>query len=307
MSLRRAALILLIAATALLPSCGKKLPPRWVEPVPATPPYELSALYRSDSVRIAWRHAGGARFMVQRSLDGASFTDIEVTREMAFIDLAGGPKYHYRVAAINPGASMSEAAFTDSIAPPGEIALVKPDALRAEVRGDQVALSWSYAGSAKFNVYEGDATSFVRIAGPMAKEVRSLSLPADPSRSVRYTVRAVTGDGISAEGPASDTVEVGLAQYVPAKVGNVQAATSGEGVVLVIWDASPESWVTSYNIYRAVGSGRHELVGSSRTPAFTDTPPAAAKLSYKVRAKGPLSEGPDSDAADVKSSPSVVK
>lgn len=305
MSLQRAALILLIVATSLLPSCGKKLPPRWVEPVPATPPYELTALYRADSVRLAWKHAGGARFIVQRSADGAAFTDIDVTREMAYTDLAGGPRYAYRVAALNPGASMEAAAFSAIIAPGGALKLVRPEALRAEVKGESVQLIWTYSGSAKFNVYEGDASSFKRIAGPIAE--KSLSLPADPARAALYTVRAVSGDGIVAEGPSSDALEVGPRQYVPAKVRNVQAATSGGGKVLVIWDASPESWVTLYRVYRAVGAGKYELVGSSKTPAFTDTPPKGAKFAYKVRAVGPEAEGPDSGVADVKPAPDVVK
>jgi hypothetical protein len=70
--------------------------------------------------------------------------------------------------------------------------------------------------------------------------------------------------------------------------------------VLLFWDENPEVWTRGYRVYRSpLENGDFLPVGTSETPAFEDTDNISGNLFYRIRALGPVNEGPSSETIAV--------
>ena len=91
-----------------------------------------------------------------------------------------------------------------------------------------------------------------------------------PEEEVVYSLRAVMekiNGAVLIEGPAGAEIKIGPEDYVPEELRGLEAVAAKDKVLLY-WDASPETWVRGYKIFRSsVGDGGGEflLLGKSRT------------------------------------------
>lgn len=304
----------LLALAALVFSCGKKGPPRWVTPEPPPPPTALTAVAREDAVVLRWFYpAGEARapggFSVLRSADG-EFDEIARTRDVFYIDREAGTatRLRYAVAALGGGKMKSELSEPVAVeVPAGLEGLARPGNPAFNILRDRVEISWKGPRESRdsryYNVYRregaGEYPLWPLNVAPLDKEGYSDSLFLDGSRCYAVRVARPAPSGrVVAEGPPSGETCIGPEDYVPSVVSGLEAAVS-EGKVLLYWRESQEPWARGYRIYRAEGDGKFAPTGESRTPAFTDRKAPRGRLRYRVSAMGLVSESKPSKPVDV--------
>lgn len=304
-----------LAFAALVFSCGKKGPPRWMPPEPPPPPTALSAVAREDAVILKWFYpAGEARapggFSVLRSEDG-EFMEIGRTRDAFYVDREAGPARRrlYAVAALGPKEKLNSEP-SEQVAverPEGPDGLVRPGKPAFGILRDRVEISWKgpreNRKSRYYNIYRREGAGQYPLwplnVALLEKEGFLDSLYLDGVRC--YAVRAARpgpSERVTEEGPLSEETCIGPGDYVPTVPAALEAAVS-DGKVLLYWRESPEPWTRGYRIYRAEGDGEFARAGESRTPAFTDGKAPRGMLRYRVSALGPVSESAPSRPVDV--------
>jgi hypothetical protein len=299
---RRALLLFLVLALVLPAACGRKKPPRWVEPQAPPPPANLTALHREESTLLRWEYPGSSgleEFVVERARESGHWKEIAVTKDRFYEDRARTPgACLYRVAARGKNGLLSPYAGPVTVGPAP--VLQPPADFGFQILDDAVLFSWSYAGEARgFRLYESGTSGAYRLP-PLLEVSRgesSVKVPPRTEEPVFYVLRAFVRSGaVLYEGAPSSEVAVRPEDYVPVPPKGVEAVGTETGV-LVYWKESPESWVSGYSVYRALPGKPFFRVGATRTPAFRDESSPPRGTLYEVRALGPVVPGPPSGAA----------
>jgi fibronectin type 3 domain-containing protein len=289
--------------------CGRKAPPRWVEPSQPLPPQNLNAIARPDSVTLFWQlspKVDGVTvkgYAVYRALDDGQFEEIGFVNGSSYEDKAieQDAGYVYKVIArpVEDGPESEPVSINASVL----AGLDPPQNLNASIDAEGVVLTWDIdenaSGYRVFKSYEaGDAPGAQVDSGLVTSGV--FRAKAEPEQSVYYHLSAVRDDGaVVTESATSAQVEISPSMFVPAAPESV-AAVYSEQKVLVFWDVSPEKWVSGYRVFRAVGDkGSFEPIGDSMTLAFPDNDPPVGKLRYRVSALVSGQEGTPSAEAPV--------
>lgn len=298
-------LLCFVVLSSLVVSCGKKAPPRWVEPVPPPAPTALSAVIREDAVVLGWDYPeGGAEgFTILRAASGAEFQEIAVLKEQAYIDrdFLAGVSYTYSVEAVGRRGMKSGSSNLVEASPPSDVA--PPSGLSFSIRESVLDLSWERPpGDGMFNIYKSagqeaypiEPVNSEPIAGASFRDILS------PEATVYYSVRVVEQGASGAVTRESAPLEIRVRpeDYVPSAPAGLGAAVA-EGKAMLYWDENPETWVRGYRVYRAAGGGEFVTIGESRTPAFKDPEPLEGTMRYRVGALGPVSESSLSGAIAV--------
>jgi len=304
-----------LALAALVFSCGKKGPPRWMPPEPPPPPPALSAVSREDAVILKWFYPAGEAsapggFSILRSMDG-EFGEIARTRDFFYEDRGAGPAKGraYSVVALGPGGKLkSDPSEPVSVErPEGPEELVQPGKPAFSILGDRVDISWKghreNLENRYYNIYRREESGKYPLwplnVALLEKEVFSDSLYFEGVRCyAAREARPAPSGRVVAEGPPSGETCIGPGDYVPSVPAALEAAVS-DGKVLLYWRESPEPWARGYRVYRAEGDGKFATAGESRTPAFTDGKAPRGRLRYRVSAVGPVAESAPSKPVDV--------
>jgi predicted small lipoprotein YifL len=297
--------ISLLVLLVVIASCGKKGPPKWVEPEKPAAPTALTVLqrYHPRQAVLGWEHEGSVeKFDVMRAGDG-EFERIASVKERRYIDsgLGEGLTYRYRVVALSDRGIESDATGPVELTPvPGT---QKPIDLSASIGHDAVALGWRYPHLRKtprFNVYRREEGSQYPMAPVNALPVERTEFRdgTNAETVVYYSVRAFFPGDVATEGPTSDEVRVAPGDYVPSRPVGVDFAVM-ENRVLVFWKENPEAWVRGYGVYRAGGDGGFRRIGVTTTPAYEDRDLSMGKMYYRIKALGPVGESPYSDTVGV--------
>lgn len=299
---------LLLAATLLLPSCGKKGDPTLKSYEKPAPPSHLSAIHRESEIIIFWefprdREQAIQGFWLMKSTGGADFKKIVIpdnsVRSFTDSDFEPGTKYRYKIVSLNLKGIASNDSYIIEVHP--VTVPPSPDNLRFRIMEDSVLLEWHGAGEGTlFNIYRSSIKGTYglqplndkSITGNIFKDYINLRNP------VYYVIRGIRGGHERNEGPPSEEIMIHPADIVPAAPSGLRAVVSGEQVFLV-WDEVPGIWVTGYRVYREAGTDGYRLIGETATPAFTDREPPVIKRAYRVTALGPVSEGPPAEIRDV--------
>jgi hypothetical protein len=288
----------------MLASCGLKGPPRLpVYELPHVPEnIKIIQRYHPRQVIINWAYPEELRdslerFVVMRS-DGAGTSREIVVKGTAFTDshLDENKVYTYSVSAVSIDGVHSDVSEPVEVGP--VTGLSGPRGLAFDIGKDTVTISWKYPESnVMYNIYT-DATLAPTNRRPVSEPF--MDVTPFPSMTVSYTVRVVVKEtNILTEGPPSEEIVISPEDYVPSSPSGLGYAIT-DSKVLLFWDENPEVWTRGYRVYRSpLENGDFLPVGTSETPAFEDTDNISGKLFYRIRALGPVNEGPSSETIAV--------
>lgn len=294
--MRSAIWMLMLCAVISMVACGKKAPPRILEPVRPGIPANLTAVVRPTETTIAWDRRGKAvKYEVMRRCANEPDT-VMITNTTRVEDRASTVACSYTVISVSSEGVPSERSKAIELQPMP--AMAAPDALSVTITNEGAHIAWK-SGESQFAVYraEGEAAFGPE---PLAK-VKGGSFDDKPMPGdVRYAVRGARygfiNDTVRYEGPQSAELKVALSAYVPSKLVGLKVFRKDADIV-VLWNESPERWVTGYEIMREA-SGQSTVI-RARVAALTDTSSPQGEVSYRVRAIGPGGEGPVSDTVRV--------
>ena len=147
-----------------------------------------------------------------------------------------------------------------------------PESVRAEPTAQGVRLTWQ-GPSGEFRVFRrtGDEANFTRLAVVTANEW--LDAGTEFGKPYRYLVQRTVKLDATREAESEPSAEVTIVPrdtFPPAVPASVRASGGVESIELS-WDASPDSDLAGYRIYRAVGKGGLEkLAEAGPIPAYSD-------------------------------------
>lgn len=287
----------------LLSSCGMKGPPRLpLYEIPHAPQnIEVNQRSHPREVILKWDYPEAQMdsiegFVVVRLNGGGADREV-IVNGTSFTDskLDENRIYTYSISAISLRGIHGDSSIPLVVNPVS--GLTKPLDLTFDIGWDKINLNWKYPEhSARFNVYKDGAP--VPITREPVHEM-SLQIAPTPDTTASYIVRAVKDTNILTEGPPSDEIVIGPEDYIPSSPLGLGFAVT-DRKVLLFWDENPEIWIWGYRVYRSfTQEGEFLPVGTSETPAFEDTDYASGKRFYKIRAFGPVKEGPSSETISV--------
>jgi predicted small lipoprotein YifL len=285
---------LMVLLSFVLLACGTKGPPSLEKLTEPPAPQDLRAVQRADTVLLTWNY-GKTRvkeFIVEEKVDGGEWEKISTQTDRKYSSfVVYDVTYTFRVRArsvygvLGPGAEIT----IPVIEPPAP-----PEDLSVNIGPESLTLSWDYPQGFTFNVYKTNAEIEQLTMEPI-KGMR-LDLPPEPDKEVTYEVRALKGGPFMYEGEGA-RITVSPKDFVPVKAATPEAVLTETGVRL-FWKPNPEAWVGAYVIYRESG-GEYKKIAESAIPSYFD--PDLTATAYRVSAKGPVSEGPLSEPAVIKS------
>ncbi|MFB7836884.1 discoidin domain-containing protein [Streptomyces sp. NPDC056056] len=266
--------------------------PQWIQA-------DLGSSVRVDRVVLRLPDGWGARsqtLKIQGSANGTAFTDLTAAQAYTF-DAAGGraatitfdatTTRYVRVLvtanSVQPAAQLSELevygpATGDTQAPsaPANLALTQPAT-------DQIRLTWNAAtddtGVTGYDVY-ANGTLLTSVAG----NVTTFTDTRPANQTVTYRVRAkdAAGNQSADSNAVTRTGDTGDTQ-APTAPANLAFTEPAAGQVKLTWNASTDNTgVTGYDVY-ANNVLRGSVAGNVTT--YTDSQPASATVTYRVRAK----------------------
>ncbi|MFH9727645.1 discoidin domain-containing protein [Streptomyces sp. NPDC017254] len=266
--------------------------PQWIQA-------DLGASVRVDRVVLRLPDGWGARsqtLKIQGSTNGTTFTDLTASQAYTF-DAAGGraatvtfdatTTRYVRVLvtanSVQPAAQLSELEVYgpqtgDTQAPtaPGTLALTQPAT-------DQIRLTWNAAtdntGVTGYDIYANGA-----LLTSVAGNVTTFTDTRPANQTVTYRVRAkdAAGNQSADSNAVTRTGETGDTQ-APTAPANLALTEPAAGQIKLTWNASSDNTgVTGYDVY-ANNVLRGSVAGNVTT--YTDSQPASATVTYRVRAK----------------------
>lgn len=292
--------LLVLLASVLIFSCGRKGPPTLKAYEKPESPSGLTAVHRERRIILSWSYPGKLRtsikgFQVLRS-EGEGF------ERRAFVDSDQGSfadeefildvSYRYQVLAENLKGVLSAGSEVITIVP--KQLSPPPDDIRFAVKSDGVDISWKGSGEdVCYNIYKspekgkyGDIS--LNKEPVCAATFRDGSL--SPEQAVYYTIRSLHNTPLKDEGFPSSEVVVKPADFIPSPPSEPVTAKLDDKIYLM-WKESPESWVRGYRIYRKrEGEEAFTPVGVVKVPAFTDKELGGKKMWYMIKALGPSTE-----------------
>ncbi|MDN5852026.1 MAG: hypothetical protein L0K86_04115, partial [Actinomycetia bacterium] len=200
-------------------------------------------------------------------------------------DVANGSTYHYRVVAVDGNDNSSEASEIASITIGDQQDPAAPTGLTATGGDRSVALTWTASGSDDVNGYRiyRSTTPTVDISpANLVTGVDEVTTYDDNSveNDTTYYYAVVAVDQAGNESPSSVIASATPTDTTAPSAPTGLAATGGDGIVELTWDANGEPDISGYRVYRgdsadvATGPGATPITGTSLlpTPAYTDTP-----------------------------------
>ncbi|UYM04017.1 choice-of-anchor D domain-containing protein [Solicola gregarius] len=189
--------------------------------------------------------------------------------------------YYYRVVAVDGNGNRSEPSEIASITVGDQEAPLAPTELAATAGDGQVDLEWAASASddvAGYRIYRA-TTPTVDIAP--ANLIDGLGNVAeysdqDVENDTTYYYAVVTVDQAGNASPSSEIASATPTDTTAPGAPAGLAATGGDGLVELAWDASADSDVTGYRVYR--GDTADVATGVGATPISGDTP--LATLAY---------------------------
>lgn len=295
----------LLCFALVIVGCGKKGPPRLIEPKKPGAPANVTAIRRAGEVTLRWDRRGSAKEYQISRLDQTGELKTETSIEPLFIDLSGSDRHSYVYTVV----AFSEDGVPSELSAPVELDALPvfsaPQGLRAEITNEGVRFTWGYLAGLpiRFNVFRATGDYPYTLTPANAGHIGTTSYDDTPTldAAVRYVVRPVRYSERSVvryEGPMSNEVIVSPSNYVPSRVTGLKAFPKGKDIV-VMWNENPEKWIRTYEILRVGIEGDFSVVGSAQIPAFTDTTWIGGEVLYKVQAVGPGGAGPLSDPVRV--------
>jgi fibronectin type 3 domain-containing protein len=287
--------VLFLLLILLVPACGKKAPPRWVEPQTPPAPLNLSVVSRQGVNLLGWDFPAQAydslgTFILYRSSNGEPFKLIGKAANNTYSDqdIEQDTNYTYKITAREQvrgteGPASSLLKVIQGAPKPA------PADLKYIIGSQRVSLSWTAESGKLYALYR----KLGRAPWELAMELDLPPYEDDPvtETTVSYLMRELkVTHGVRYEGVPSDVVKVAPSDYVPSAPTGVDVVQAGTKV-LIFWSENPESWVRAYRVYRKEGKGSFRAIGESRTVALQDIDPPSGRLSYVVRALGPEAEG----------------
>ena len=298
----------LFVVLLLLSSCGKKGDPTLKAYEKPQPPSQVTATCRPSEIILHWNFPKEKQttikgFYLMRASDG----DFE---KIAFLenskrtytdkDLNSGYTYKYKVISQNLRGITGNDSNTVEIKP--NTLPLPPEKLSFTIEYNTLRLAWKGADEgASYNIYKSDKQGIYTDA-PFNKQAikgQSFEDVFDMKKPVYYTIRGISGDGVSYEGPASAELSVNPLELVPSQPEHLQATVTLDSVYL-IWKEPSETWITGYRVYREIKKKEgFVLIGEPQIPSFTDKEKPSSKRSYRVTAIGPGKEGPAAEISNV--------
>ncbi|WP_329286477.1 discoidin domain-containing protein [Streptomyces sp. NBC_00691] len=266
--------------------------PQWIQA-------DLGSSVRVDRVVLRLPDGWGARsqtLKIQGSANGTAFTDLTASQAYTF-DAAGGraatitfdatTTRYVRVLvtanSVQPAAQLSElevygptSGDTQAPSAPANLALTQPAT-------DQIRLTWNAAtdntGVTGYDIY-ANGTLLTSVAG----NVTTFTDTRPANQTVTYRVRAkdAAGNQSADSNAVTRTGDTGDTQ-APTAPANLAFTEPAAGQIRLTWNASSDNvGVTGYDVY-ADNVLRGSVAGNVTT--YTDTRPASATVTYRVRAK----------------------
>ena len=297
--------ILLILSFLFVLACGKKGAPTLASYEKPAAPSLLSASQRENGMFLSWsypadRERAISDFIVLRSSD-SGFEKIALLesklRTFVDTDVRKGMTYMYKVVSRNHRGVLSADSNPVSVivvTPPGP-----PESISWNISGDSLLLSWERTGKdGMYNVYKAVEKGAYGMT-PENKSPLSENVFKDvfsPVRTVYYTLRSLTKNGVVAEGPASQEIVVNPHDLMPAAPQDVRYFAAPDKIY-VYWKEPDALWITGFRIYRKFEAGEYALIAETQIPSFLDKDAPSKKRDYRIAAVGPAKEGP---AAEIK-------
>lgn len=279
----------------MIPACGRKGPPVWLEPEELPAPSNINARFGPDGTSLSWdfppelaEYLGG--FVVE-IYKGGALIDSHVTFKGHFADFRVGP-YAYRIAPLGKRKG-SRGIFSPGVRRPETGGLTAPQGLSGIMTTKGFLIEWSGEGplyeisrliNAPGGGMEGliipDAAYYIdREFAPVGGEVYVYK--------VRSIMRVSSDEALVVTmGPWSEAFYADSTLVVP-ETPRGQDITTYEGSVLIYWNENPEKWIRGYRIYRAHAGGEFLPLAETPTPAYKDIPGSEGTFAYRVTALGP--------------------
>lgn len=294
----------------LFAGCGKKGDPTLKAYEKPEAPARVRAIHRDSGITLLWDFPRakeptirGFHLFKASSGDFRKITSLgKEIRSYTDADFTIGEEYRYRISSENITGILNESATLilkprPLPPPPGRISFT--------IDHDKITLTWErHDVHGLYNVYRS-ARKGEHPLDPLNPEPLKETLFQDAfdiNRKVYYSVRSTTGSDIRDEGPASEELMIDPLEFIPSAPENITAVPTGENIFL-IWKEPPETWVTSYKVYRRRESEEgYIFIGHAHTPSFVDRDKEqwTAVRHYRVTAVGPFREGPPAEIKDVR-------
>lgn len=175
------------------------------------------------------------------------------------------------VAARAIGRSGRDAGWSDPVTLAVVQPLPQPIGLRAESAPQGVRLAWQAPGNAFVIYRRGPDEKIYTIAGH-ADHSEWIDTTAEFGKTYSYLVQAVAkvGEG-QAESEVSEEARITPADTFPPAVPAGLTAVPSTASIELVWERNVEPDLAGYRVYRALGSGRFDLVSDTQEPpSFSD-------------------------------------
>jgi hypothetical protein len=292
--------ILLTLIFLFVPACGKKGAPTLASYEKPTAPSLFSVSQREKEIFLSWSYPADKEraisdFIVLRSYD-SGFEKLALLesklRTFVDTDVRKGMTYIYKVVSRNHRGVLSADSNPVSVivvTPPGP-----PENISWNISGDSLLLSWEGTGKNNmYNVYKAVEKGAYYMT-PVNKAPLSENFFKEtfsPDRTVYYTVRSLTKNGVLAEGPASQEIVVDPHGLIPPVPQDIRYFAAPDRIYLY-WKEPDASWITGFRIYRKFEAGEYALLAETQIPSFLDKDAPSKKRDYRIAAVGPAKEGP---------------
>lgn len=249
-------------------------PPADAPPAPAGVVATVVSAYRID---VSWtdNSATEARFVLERSLDGASFFQhaILAANATAFSDtqLIPSTTYHYRVRAelADGYSSAPSASATATTQPPPAAANPPGGATAAALSPYSIRVSWIDNSTDETEFFVESSTDGINFSHKTSAPANATSVDVpflEPSTQYYFRVKSVVGSVTSAP---SNSASATTQPRTAAPDGVTATAVSGTRVDLRWNDSNPNT--THYQVWRAVGDGGTATSHVETIPATSRT------------------------------------
>jgi hypothetical protein len=280
-------------------SCGKKGDPTLKAYEKPSAPGAFRALHREEAIFLFWNYPKDDEpsidgFVLLKSKPGDSEEVIQIEKEhRSYVDtdIALQTEYTYTIFSKNLKGVMSDTGKISVL--PSEVPLA-PEPVSFQLGNNMLKLSWSSTGdSVVYNVYKSSKSEQYGFTPVNVEPISTtyFSDKLDTKKPVYYIVRSLRAGPLRDEGPASEEIKITPADFIPSAPVHLQAVQT-KGLIRLIWKEPPETWITSYKIYRkGEKENEYQYIGLSSTPTFLDPDNQLKKRNYRVTAVGPVSEG----------------
>lgn len=252
-----------------------------------TPPYYVYATqHNANRITVNWSAVAGAKYYGVYRYDNSTYNykkiNVIATNSYTDYNIVKGRTYSYRITAIRDRYETTPT-YSDSIYVPtttyqeeNNYFYTKPKNLKGTLTyGNKVKLEWdAVRGASNYSIYRSTnkAYGFVTIATSSTNTYTDSNI----TNGTSYYYYVCPSNGYYINGTYSDTICVDTNLNAPK---NLKSKAPNYHSISLTWNTSPGA--TTYTIYRSENSSKHyKQIGTSSTPAYTDTKVATGKRFY---------------------------